>query len=156
MNADSTRLGRRARTAATIVRLGTLYSIASIAKHIFPLPRLARWAWREPPAAPDEPRAQAAIACMVRLRTLTGQSQNDCLQASLVLYRELSAAGCNPQLLGGFRRGGSGIEGHTWVTVNDAVVGETLTTSLPFEPAFAFGRGGARIDVPSGSSAAPI
>ena len=77
---------------------------------------------------------------MARLRHWFG-AEEDCLQSSLILYRELSALGADPKLAVGFRRLDDRVEGHAWVFVDGRVIpGEIY--QQPFAPALHFGRGG--------------
>jgi hypothetical protein len=86
------------------------------------------------------------IAAVARLRHWFG-AQEDCLQSSLLLYRELSALGADPRLAVGFRRLENRVEGHAWVFVDGrAIPGETY--DQPFAPALHFGRGGVLVSEP--------
>ncbi len=121
-----------------------------------PLPRLVGWAWREP-SGPRDPRAEArAIATVVRLRRLTFGDRGDCLQGSLVLFRELSRAGAGPRLLIGFRRTEGRMAGHAWIVVDGRVVAEPANAVGRFVETIAFGERGVRVDAtPPGADAPP-
>lgn len=136
----TTRFYRRLRTAPTIGRLAPAYASFAVLKHIVSLPTLARWAWK-PQRGPRDPNAERrVITAVAQLRHWFG-AQEDCLQSSLVLYRELSALGADPKLTVGFRRHDDRVEGHAWVFVDGRVIlGESY--AQPFAPAFRFGRGG--------------
>lgn len=121
-----------------------MYLAFGILKHLVPLPWLVRWAWHERAVTRDRDAEQRAVTDVLRLRNWLG-TDRDCLQSSLLLYRELSRLGANPTLELGFRRRADHLEGHAWVTVDDrTVLRESLDQS--FAPAFRFGRGGAVLD----------
>jgi hypothetical protein len=133
---------RRWRTAFTLTRLLPVYLAAGLLRHVVPLNRLARWAWRDSSARPAEATDPARLAAAVtRLGRIVPGDRN-CLRRSLVLYRELSARGADPRLVVGFRRGTGGIEGHAWVTVADGVVGDDAVHVASFTPTCRFGRAG--------------
>jgi hypothetical protein len=136
----TTRFYRRLRTAPTIGRLAPAYASFAVLKHLVSLPTLARWAWKRQ-RGPRDPNAERRVMTAVaQLRTWFG-AREDCLQASLVLYRELSALGADPKLAVGFRRHDDRVEGHAWVFVDGRTIpGESY--ARPFTPAFRFGRGG--------------
>lgn len=91
--------------------------------------------------ARDYEAERRVIASVARLRRWLN-TRDDCLEGSLVLYRELSSVGANPTLAVGFRKNGSRLEGHAWVLVDGAVLpGE----SHQFQSAFQFGSDGALI-----------
>jgi hypothetical protein len=132
---------RRWRTAVTLARLLPSYVLASALRHVVPLNRLARWAWREPVARSGGGDPQRLAAAVTRLGQLVPGDRN-CLRRSLVLYRELSARGADPRLVVGFRRGSLGVEGHAWVTTADGVVGDDAVHVATFTPTCRFGRAG--------------
>lgn len=68
--------------------------------------------------------------------------RGDCLQASLVVYRELSRAGREPCLVVGFARGAGQMAGHAWVEVAGEPVNESADELQRFERALAFGADG--------------
>ena len=85
--------GSPARTATTMARLLPAYVAAGALKHLLPLPVLVRWAWR-PAARPRDRREQMRlVACIVKVSKTLGAADRDCLQRSLLLYRELSRSG---------------------------------------------------------------
>lgn len=140
------RLYRRLRTAPTIGRLAPAYATFAVLKHVVPLPTLARWAWQPQRRQRDQDAERRVIAAIARLRHWFG-AQQDCLQSSLLLYRELSALGADPRLSVGFRRLDDRVEGHAWVFVDGrAIPGETY--HQPFAPALHFGRGGVLVSDP--------
>lgn len=139
----STRLARRLRAAPTIGRLAPAYATLGLLKHIVPLSRLARWAWTRQRVPRDADAERRVILAVARLRRWFG-ADRDCLQSSLLLYRELSRLGADPRLAIGFRRLDDRVEGHAWVFVDGrAVLGEPQMHC--FEPAIQFGPGGAPV-----------
>jgi hypothetical protein len=138
----------RWRTGLAIATLAVPYVLLGIAKHIVPLPRLARWAWLRPVAPRDRDAEQRAIRCVVRLRRLTLGDRGDCVQGSLVLYRALSRAGASPHLIAGVRRDVRRLIGHAWVTVDGQVVAESLESVAPFTPTLEFGESGGLVRPP--------
>ena len=135
---------RRLRTVPTIGRLAPAYAAFAVLKHVVPLPTLARWAWQRQRRPRDPSVERRVISAVSRLRHWFG-AQEDCLQSSLLLYRELSALGADPQLAVGFRRLENRVEGHAWVFVDGrAIPNESYLE--PFVPALHFGRKGAVVN----------
>ena len=132
---------RRARTGRTIGRLLPVYVAYAFLKRIVPLPQLARMAWKSGPVTRDPEAERRAIAAVTRLRQWFGRDA-DCLQASLVLYRELSRLGAAPILAVGFRGHVGGVEGHAWVSVDGRPIFNE-SSDEPFMAALHFGTGGA-------------
>lgn len=131
---------RRLRTAPTIGRLAPAYATFGLLKHVVPLPRLARWAWKPHRGSRDSDAERRVIVAVARLRRWFG-ADRDCVQSSLVLYRELSGLGADPLLAVGFRRRDNRVEGHAWVFVDGRAIPEQPQTH-PFEPTLHFGQGG--------------
>lgn len=125
-------------------RLWVLYVLLAVLKRYVPLQTLARWLWvesRRPRDARSEQRAvDVVLALRRRLRT-----RDDCLQASLLLYRELSRLGADPTLAVGFRRAGPHVEGHAWVAVDGRPV-DDIGDSNEFVPVFYFGPHGTLVE----------
>lgn len=105
---------RRVRTAMTLARLATLYLFFSVMKRAVPTSTLARWAWQEPRGARDGRAEDRAVRTVVALRRRLGHD-DDCLQAALVLYRELSRAGASPRLAVGFAHETAGLKPRGYV-----------------------------------------
>ena len=114
------------------------------------LDRLVRLTWRAPRLAPGrDHRAEARLLSRISLATrVFGTSDRDCLQRSLLIYRELSRAGADPSLVIGFRRTDGRVQGHAWVVSDGVAIGEGEAELLQFAPAFSFGRRGARLPAP--------
>jgi hypothetical protein len=136
---------RRARgaiaDASWTLRLAPLYVALALLKHVVPLSTLVRWAWSGSQRPSSDPAARhRAVRAVSRLQRWFGRGR-DCLQSSLILYRELSRRGDNPVLCVGFRREGRAVAGHAWVSANGrTVLNETY--DQPFVTVIAFGADG--------------
>jgi hypothetical protein len=132
-------------TTLTLLRIGTAYALFGLLKRIVPIASLARWAWVR--AAPRGRTAgDLAVGAVGRIqRQLTRGAPSDCLQAALVLYRELSRAGADPRLVLGFARDSAALVGHAWVEVEGAPVGETVEDVARFSRTATFGPHGRRM-----------
>lgn len=131
---------RRMRMAPTIGRLAPTYATLGVLKHVVPLQRLAKWAWQDRRVTRDPDAERRVLVAVNRLRRWFGRD-SDCLQSSLLLYRELSRLGANPTLKVGFRRQDERLEGHAWVFLDGhAISGES--SEHAFVSALHFGRGG--------------
>ena len=137
----TTRLLRRLRTGPTIGRLLPVYAAYGVLKRLVPLERLARWAWKSGRPSRDPSAERRVVVAVARLRQWFGRDA-DCLQSSLLLYRELSRLGAEPVMAVGFRRHPGGVEGHAWVSVDGHPVFND-SPDQPFTAALHFGRGGA-------------
>jgi len=139
--------GSRWRTAFAVCRLLPWFLALGALKRLVSVPTLARWSWRQPRGhRADDPHLVASIAsCVLRTGTIAGVPDRDCLQRSLLLYRELSAAGLRPELAVGFQRVNGTLSGHAWVTVAGVVVAEPELDESSFEPMMRFGESGAPI-----------
>lgn len=132
-------LGRWCGNALAIGRLLPLYVALGALKHLVPVQTLARWAWR-PSAGPADPeRVRRAVARVWRMQGLLNLGDRDCLQRSLLLYRELSRLGADPRLTIGFRQSAR-MQGHAWVTCDEIVAEPASVTG--YVPAIRFGREG--------------
>lgn len=137
-------VGHRCAAGMTVLRLGCLYLALGVLKYVLPLPVLARWSWREPRGARNPVAERQTIGWAIWVRRLFGRTDRDCLQRSLLLYRELSRAGADPALVVGFARTDGRVRGHAWVVADGSLVAETTREAAPFVPAFSFGRRGTR------------
>jgi transglutaminase superfamily protein len=134
-------LGRWCGNALAVGRLLPLYVALGALKHLVPVQTLARWAWR-PSAGPADPeRVRRAVARVWRTQGLLNVGDRDCLQRSLLLYRELSRLGADPTLTIGFRQSAAHLHGHAWVTTGDEIVAEPAGVTA-YVPAIRFGREG--------------
>ena len=133
----------RIRTAAALCRLLPWFLALGALKRVVPLHTLARWSWspaRRASRAPDPARIASTV---LRAGALAGVPDRDCLQRSLLLYRELSRAGLGPELAVGFQRVDGALAGHAWVTIDGLVVGERDLNPARFAPILRFGARGA-------------
>jgi hypothetical protein len=134
---------RRLVTAAGVARLLPSYLAFGALRYLVPLPSLARWAWRSPRVAERDPgREQRIVARVTKLRRVLERARGDCLQSSLVLYRELSKAGANPTLIVGFEPSARGLAGHAWVVTDGVPVADRAESLAGLTPTLAYGRGG--------------
>jgi hypothetical protein len=139
----------RWRTAAAICRLAPWYVAFGAVKRFVPLATLVRWSYRPASGrAGLDPRQIAAN--VLRTGDVTGIPDRDCLQRSLVLYRELSGAGLNPELAVGFKYANGRLAGHAWVSVAGSIVAEPDLDASGFTQILRFGERGRLI------SAAPF
>jgi hypothetical protein len=143
---------RRVATAAGLARLLPWYLAFGALRHLVPLPWLARWAWRASSRERDLEFEQKLVARVIRLRHTLERGRGDCLQSSLVLYRELSRAGADPTLVVGFRRTNGRMQGHAWVLTEGRPVGESQDALDGFAPTFGFGRHGTLQPTPEWAS----
>jgi hypothetical protein len=95
------------------------------------------------------PAAEQAlvVARVLRASALLGLPDRDCLQRSLLLYRELSRTGADPSLVVGLRQREGTVEGHAWVTSRNQVIAESPEALASFTPALVFGRHGHAVPV---------
>jgi hypothetical protein len=136
----------RVTTALPLLRIGFNYTLFAVLKHVVPLTGLVRWAWLPGRRASLSTGGLAVAAVSwIQRRALRG-TRTDCLQAALVLYRELSRAGMDPHLVMGFARDAAGLVGHAWVEVGGAPVAETVDDVSRFTRTATFGTHGRRLD----------
>lgn len=139
-----TGLARKCVAAVSVLRLGSAYVLIGFLKYVLPLPVLVRWTWREPRGDRNPDAERQVIGRAIWVRRLLGDTDRDCLQRSLLLYRELSRAGADPTLMVGFAKAGGRVRGHAWVVANGTAVAETPPEAANFVPALSFGRRGRR------------
>jgi len=140
---DLRRIRQRTETGLALARLIPAYVAFGLLKHVVPIASLARFAWRETMVAQREDSQVRAVARVVKVRTLLRRWDRDCVQTSLLMYRELSRVGADPMLAIGFRRSKKRLEGHAWVIVGGVAVADTAPSNAEFTPACFFGRCGA-------------
>ena len=122
-----------------VLRLAPMYLAFGIAKHLVRVDRLARWAWRRPVATASRRDRERIVSLVLRLGAAAGQPDRDCLQRSLLLYRELSRSGADPRLLMGFRRDTGRLIGHAWVECDDRSVTTEALAGSEYEAVWSFG-----------------
>ena len=147
-------IARRLGTGVALARLSALLTLFSVLKHLVPLPTLARWSWRPSNEHERHEPPSRRTGYVLRAAQLVRTTERNCLQRSLVLYRELSRLGCDPALVIGFGFERQRLAGHAWVTVNDRIVGDDPTDVARFAPVCTFGRSGVMRPFPVASSSA--
>jgi hypothetical protein len=119
-------------------------------KRRMPLPKLIHLMWRQAPAEPAGPAREARVADLAAMvfRSEHPYRYGNCLERSLVLCRYLSAAGSDPELLVGMRRGENELEGHAWVVARGHPVGEPPESLEGYAQIVGFRGYGSRSPVP--------
>lgn len=131
----------RLRRTARLARLLATFSALGVLKHVVSLPTLVRWA-SQAPGGRDARAADDIASDVIRAGAFGGWPDRDCLQRSLLLYRELARAGWRPELVVGFERGSAGLLGHAWVRAGGRVIVDGDAAVARFEPALVFGADG--------------
>jgi len=139
-------------TGGGIARLLLWYLAFSALRHVIPLPWLARWAWHAPSGTRNREHEQKVAGRVEWLRRTLERGRGDCLQSSLVLYRELSRSGADPTLVVGFRRDQGRMQGHAWVLADGRPVAAAGDVLNGFAPTFGFGRKGTLEPTPEWAS----
>ena len=142
-------LPNRLRTAARLLTgpsawwlaLRTVWWLAvlPILKRVLPLPRLAHLMWSGGSADCRQPDREELTVAIVR--GFSRSSGGNCLERSLVLYRFLSRANANPELVAGMSKPEDFI-GHAWVEVEGRPLLETPEAVAPYVEVMRFGVGG--------------
>lgn len=142
---------RRARSAGALARalediwtlsrmLGWAF-VLPILKRTIPLATLARIMWSRPWAGSSHPERQRRIAALAGLIYSRYNLQSHCLERSLLLYRFLSKAAAEPQLVVGVVKTGEGWQGHAWVVVDGLPFGESSDALRKFYHVVVFSAG---------------
>jgi Transglutaminase-like superfamily len=137
------RASRQIRTVLDGFRIVPAYVLLGLLKHLVPLPSLAKWTWCETTGPRDRLAERRLTANVLRVSKLLRIADRDCLQRSLLLYRLLSAAGADPELVVGIREQDDKIIGHAWVLVDGKSLVEPESALLRFSPVLRFGALGA-------------
>ena len=135
-------LSRRAWRGISAARFLPSYIGLAIAKRFVPMETLCSRQWRSTRVRSQD-RERRVVADIVRLSQRLGFADRDCLQRSLLIYREVSRSGSDPTLVVGVCREEGRVLGHAWVMVNNAPVADDSDHVARFEPLFSFGRNGA-------------
>ena len=133
--------------AVGVSRLFPTDVAVAVLKRLVTVQTLARWAWQAPRGASSPDLVRQAVARVWRTQGLANLGDRDCLQRSLLLYRELSRLGADPTLMIGFRQAAQQTQGHAWVVAPDAP-GIEAPDVTQFVPAFGFGRQGQLVKGP--------
>jgi hypothetical protein len=128
-----------------VLRMAVWRLMLPLLKRRMALPGLVRMMWEGERSPAPRPERQVRIA---ELTTLVFRSDHrdrpgNCLDRSLVAYRYLSAAGADPELRIGLRRGDGLLRGHAWVTVDDRPVEESAEPLEQFAEVVTFHSDGA-------------
>jgi hypothetical protein len=116
-----------------------------VVKRIVPMPILVRWMHRRHRGPVKD--ARQVTGCVVRAGFLVGAPARDCLERSLLLFRELSAAGWKPELVVGVRSEPGGLDGHAWVLLQGSIIGEPELDPSEFTQVIRFGDRGLPVRV---------
>ena len=138
-------VSNRVRTALTVAKLLPAYLLFGLFKHVVPLQRLVRWASSSPIASRDPAAERRFSEAVLRLSSLIGRHDRDCLQRSLLLYRVLSRNGADPVLVIGVDRSNGKFLGHAWVTVDGCTLIEREADLVRFTELFQFSSRGTLI-----------
>lgn len=130
---------RRLASALAVARLGALHLALGWAKDFVPVTTLAAWASRPRRRCRTPP--ELAIGRVLRAGALVGHPDRDCLQRSVLLFRELSRIGAPATLAVGFRRVDDRLTGHAWVLFNGVVIAEPAADVSRFVPLMTFESG---------------
>jgi hypothetical protein len=131
------------RTVLDGFRIVPTYVLLGLLKHLVPLRSLAKWTWCETAGPRDRLAERRLTANALRLSKLLRIADCDCLQRSLLLYRLLSVAGADPELVVGLREQDGKIIGHAWVLVDDVSIVEPESDLVRFSRVLRFGARGA-------------
>ena len=124
-------------------RLVAGFVALAVLKQIVPLARLSTWVWQAPrPRGTRRQRAEI-VGRVLQAGRWCGLPDRDCVQRSLLLFRELSRHGFSPVLVMGLRKDDAGVTGHAWVEVDGAPVAEPAEALAVFTTIARFGDGGA-------------
>jgi hypothetical protein len=133
----------RIRTVLDACRIVPAYVLLGVLKHLVPLRWLVKWTWCETTGPRDRLAERRLTANALRLSKLLRIADRDCLQRSLLLYRLLSAAGADPELVVGFREQDGKIVGHAWVLVDEVSIVGPESDLVRFSQVLRFGARGA-------------
>jgi hypothetical protein len=137
------RVSNQIRTVLDGFRIVPAHVLLGLLKHLVPLRSLVKWTWCETTGPRDRLAERRLTANVLRLSKLLRMADRDCLQRSLLLYRLLSAAGADPELVVGFREQDGKLIGHAWVLVDGTSLVEPESDLTRFSPLLRFGARGA-------------
>ena len=127
---------RRFASAIAVARLGALHLLLGLAKRVVPVATLAAWASRR--RRPRLASRDLVISRVLRAGAIVGSPDRDCLQRSLLLYRELCRIGAPATLVVGVRKVDHTLAGHAWVRLDGEVVAESDFDVDRFMPLLTF------------------
>jgi Transglutaminase-like superfamily len=127
-----------------LTRMLVWRTVLPLLKRRVPLATLARIMWRKPGARirPDHTDRVIDLAQRLYGGYRVGE-ESICLERSLLMFRFLSNAGADPQLVVGIRRPGGSVIGHAWVLVDGAPLFEPAASIQEYASFFSFGQHGA-------------
>lgn len=108
-------------------------------KRLVPVRRLVALMWSPRGRRRFHGQEHAVLILAARLSRLRPRLRANCLERSLLAYRFLARAGCDPRLVLGVHRNGGVLTGHAWVTLNGKPVYEHRETLEQFTPLVEFG-----------------
>ncbi len=125
------------------IRIVSATLFVRVAKHVLPLQRLVKVMTPDSVPGVREPRLEARIVRMAgwAARAVRPFGEGNCLERSLVLYRELVRAHAGPQLVMGFKSGDSGVQGHAWVLLDGVPLCDSAERCAEYGVAMTFGPG---------------
>jgi transglutaminase superfamily protein len=138
----TSRFSNQIRTVLDGCRIVPAYVLLGLLKHLVPLRWLVKWTWCEAAGPRDRVAERRLAANVLRVTKLLRISDRDCLQRSLLLYRLLSAAGGDPELVVGVREQDGKIIGHAWVLVDRMSILEPERDLVRFSAVLRFGARG--------------
>ena len=114
-------------------RLWVWAAALRILKRIVPVESLVRL-MHTSPGAQQRPDVEAKLRRYLQMTgTFPHRAPGNCLERSLGAYRILCAAGAQPDLVIGVRRGTDGrVEGHVWIRTAAGPLGETGSSLAGF------------------------
>jgi Transglutaminase-like superfamily len=149
------RIGRRLRVLAACIdgpadvwlalRMLGWRLVLPVLKWALPLPRLVQLMWwgGEPRASTSERKQRIVTLAHGLSGPASIPALDNCLERSLLVYRYLSKAGAEPELVVGFSRRSGAVQGHTWVNVDDQEFCRREESAGEFETVVCFGPAGA-------------
>ena len=130
------RYARRLGSAIAVARLAALHLLLGLARHVVPVSGLAAWASRR--RRPRLTSRDLVIGRVLRAGAIVGSPDRDCLQRSLLLYRELCRIGAPATLVVGVRKVDHALAGHAWVRLDGNVIAESDFDVDRFVPLLTF------------------
>jgi hypothetical protein len=139
-------LRQRAATPADLLLIAQVTAwllLLLVLKRLLPLPALVRFAGgRSRARKRRRDREDRIVSLAWWLCGPRGEGRGHCLERSLVIYRLLSLAGADPQLVISTSKADGKLFGHAWVAVDGEPVGEPAASLSAFRPLLVFGGGG--------------
>lgn len=114
--------------------------VLPVAKSLVSVPRLTQLMRTDPRARSRDPEWEETVVALTAwvFKTRPSNSRDNCLERALVTFRYLCRAGAQPEFVMGVGRGGEGVHGHAWVTVDGRPVHDKPAALAPFHPILRF------------------